>query len=103
MSEILEMLMVISFGAAWPASIMKSLRSRSAKGKSLSFLIIVLFGYLCGILSKFVSGNLNYVVVFYIINMMMVACDTVIYLRNQKFDMAKEKEEEINLDDHAEK
>lgn len=92
MAEILEVLMVVSFGAAWPASIMKSLKARSAKGKSLSFLIIILFGYLCGIISKIVAGKLNYVVAFYIINFIMVGIDTVIYFRNQKIDRDRDCE-----------
>lgn len=90
MSEILEVLMVLSFGAAWPASIARSLRARSAKGKSLSFLLIIDFGYICGTASKFLSGKVNYVVIFYIINFVMVSIDIALYFRNSKLDKAEE-------------
>ena len=89
-SELLEVGMVLSFGIAWPASIMKSLRTRTSRGKSLQFLLIVFFGYACGIGSKLVSDNLNYVVIFYIVNFVMVGFDTVLYFRNQKLDRLAE-------------
>ena len=47
-----EIIMLICFGAAWPVSIYKSWTSRSVEGKSLFFLIIVLSGYIAGILHK---------------------------------------------------
>lgn len=64
MAHILEVLMVVSFGFAWPTSIINSLRARTAKGKSPFFLGIILFGYICGIGAKFISRNINYVVIF---------------------------------------
>jgi ribonuclease-3 len=87
LSELLEVAMVISFGAAWPASILKSYRSRTARGKSLSFMIIILFGYLCGVGSKFATGNVNYVVVFYVINFLAVSVDLALYARNRRLDV----------------
>ena len=39
MSEFLEALMVIAFGISWPMNIVKSVRARTAKGKSFLFLI----------------------------------------------------------------
>ena len=42
MSEILEILMVVSFGASWPFNVMKSWKARTAKGKSLLFLCLIL-------------------------------------------------------------
>ena len=86
MSELLETAMVLSFGAAWPTSILKSLRSRTAKGKSIMFLFIIAFGYLCGVMSKFVAGNVSYVVVFYIINLLAVSIDIGLYFRNRRLD-----------------
>lgn len=88
MSELLEALMVISFGISWPMSIMKSYTSRTAKGKSLFFLLMVLFGYGAGIASKLVSGKITYVFVFYVLNFIMVGIDTTIYFKNRKFDRA---------------
>lgn len=92
MAQILEMLMVISFGCAWPASIIKSYRARSAKGKSLSFLCIIELGYIFGILAKIIGNNVNYVLVFYVINLLMVGADLVLYFRNTRLDRQREQE-----------
>ena len=50
--SIFEIIMLICFGAAWPLSIYKSYTSRSTEGKSVSFLIVILIGYVAGILHK---------------------------------------------------
>ena len=86
MSEILEALMVISFGISWPTSIVKSLKARTAKGKSLMFLCFIIFGYICGIASKLASGRITYVFVFYVLNLIMVSFDLALYFRNKKLD-----------------
>ena len=86
MAQVFEVMMVLSFGAAWPMSILKSYKARTTKGKSLFFLSIIIFGYVCGISSKFIAGNINYVVIFYIINLIMVSIDLFIYFRNLKID-----------------
>ena len=86
MAQLLEALMVLSFGAAWPANIIKSLKARTTKGKSLAFLLIVEFGYVCGITSKFITGQLNYVVFFYILNFTIVLADILIYIRNRRLE-----------------
>lgn len=85
-AQLLEVAMLLAFGAAWPASILKSYRSRTAKGKSIGFLLLVSFGYLCGMCSKFVSGHVTYVVIFYAINLLAVAVDIVLYFRNRHLD-----------------
>ncbi|MGI5825547.1 MAG: hypothetical protein ACOX7J_08265 [Bacillota bacterium] len=85
-SSILEAMMVISFGVSWPVSILKSLKAKTAKGKSLFFLSLIFFGYICGIASKLISHNITYVVIFYIINLVMVGLDIVLYFRNLHLD-----------------
>ncbi|MGB5824034.1 MAG: hypothetical protein WBH44_08140 [Proteocatella sp.] len=86
MAELFETLMVISFGVSWPTSILKSYTSRTANGKSLIFLIFILIGYGFGITSKIISGKITYVFIFYIINMIMVFIDILLYFRNKKLD-----------------
>ena len=95
MKEILEVAMVVSFGAAWPTSIVKSIHARTAKGKSIFFLSLLLFGYACGIGSKFASGVLNYVVIFYIINFVMVSIDIALFFRNQKLDRQRDLDQQF--------
>jgi len=84
MSELFEVIMVVCFGISWPASIVKSYRSRSTKGKSLFFLFLVWIGYLFGIASKLLNNNITYVVCFYILNFVMVSLDIGLYLRNSR-------------------
>ena len=91
MAQIFEMLMLILFGLSWPFNIAKSIRSRTAKGKSHIFEICVIAGYLCGLAGKFLSGNVTYVVVFYIVDILMVATDLVLTLRNQRLDREEER------------
>ncbi len=93
MSEILEIIMIVSFGASWPMNVMKSYKARTAKGKSLSFLCLILFGYVAGIASKLLNeAYMNafsqkwYVLFFYCLNFLMVAADVVLYFRNKKLD-----------------
>lgn len=80
------MLMMLSFGSAWPFSIAKSYRSRTAKGKSPVFLIILMVGYVFGILAKVTADNVNYVVFFYALNLLLVCTDFLLYLRNRRLD-----------------
>ncbi|MBE7051210.1 MAG: hypothetical protein E7395_01385 [Ruminococcaceae bacterium] len=93
MAEILETIMIVSFGLSWPMNVMKSYKARTTKGKSLAFLCLILFGYIAGITSKFINpvymeniGENWYVVFFYILNFIMVGIDLILYIRNYKLD-----------------
>ena len=98
-TEFLEAAMLLAFGAAWPASILKSYRSRTAKGKSLFFLCIVEFGYLCGIASKFASDReVSFVVAFYFLNLAAVAIDIGFYFRNRRLDALADAQQEYSAD-----
>ena len=99
MAEILEIIMVVSFGASWPMNVMKSYKARTTKGKSLAFLLLIFFGYIAGIASKLVNeaymaqfASKWYVLVFYCINITMVGIDLCIYVRNKKLDKEAEKQ-----------
>ena len=93
MSETLEIIMILSFGASWPMNVIKSYKSRSAKGKSIMFLALIFFGYIARIASKFTNAAYMasfaqkwYVLVFYFINLAMVGIDIVLYIRNRMLD-----------------
>ena len=86
MAEFLEACMIISFGLSWPTSIIKSWKVRTAKGKSLLFLIFVEIGYVCGISAKLIAGNISYVFPFYVLNFVMVGTDIVLCFRNRALD-----------------
>ena len=93
MAEILEIIMIVSFGASWPLNVMKSLKTKTTKGKSLPFLCLIFFGYIAGITSKFVNpvymdsiASKWYVLFFYFLNLIMVGIDLVLYARNYSLD-----------------
>ena len=83
--------MLVCFGISWPFNIAKSLRSRTAKGKSVAFELLIIAGYLCGLIGKFILGNLSYVVFFYIADILLVAADLVLTLRNRRLDRERDK------------
>ena len=86
MAELFEVFMVVLFGLSWPLNIIKSIKSRTAKGRSIFFVICVIIGYLCGIISKILSGTITYVFIFYCLNLVMVGIDLAFLLRNIKLD-----------------
>lgn len=88
MTTICETIMLICFGLSWPSSVIKSYRSRTAKGKSIVFQIAIILGYLAGITGKIASGNFSYVFFLYVINLTMVCIDLCLYFRNRRLDMA---------------
>lgn len=91
-AEVMEVIMVLCFGASWPFNVMKSYRTRSTKGKSLSFLVLIFTGYLCGIIGKLLAPSFSgFVVFFYVLNMTMVGVDMVLYWRNYRLEKAQEQ------------
>ena len=98
MAEILEIIMIVSFGASWPMNVMKSYKARTAKGKSVAFLCLILFGYVAGITSKLVNeaymasfAQKWYVLFFYVLNFIMVGADLLLYFRNRRLDKQAEE------------
>ena len=89
LSTILEAVMLVCFAAAWPASIYKSWVSRTRKGKSLTFMLIVLVGYAAGIAKVLVSDKVGLLIIPYTINTMLVTCDLILYYRNYRIDEGK--------------
>ena len=97
MIEILEILMIVSFGCSWPLNVIKSYKSRTTKGKSLMFLCLIFFGYIAGITSKLVNeaymasfAQKWYVLFFYVLNFLMVGADLILYIRNYKLEKERE-------------
>ena len=86
------MLFLIGFGLSWPMNIVKDIRGKTSKGKSLMFLVFALFAYACGILSKLTAETISFVLVFYIINAVMVVVDTVFWFVNHRRDLKRDAE-----------
>ena len=101
MGQFFEVLMLLCFGLSWPFNISKSWKSRTAKGKSLMFELVVVVGYLCGIAGKFVSGNVTYVVAVYVLDVTMVTIDIILTLRNMALDKLADRKAAKELEREA--
>ena len=88
LAKIFEVAMLVLFGISWPINLAKSIRTRSTKGKSLIFLILIDVGYICGMISKFVSPIFVWstdwwVFAIYAINFSFVTADLTVYFINK--------------------
>lgn len=87
-----EAAMLCLFGCSWPFNIAKSIRAKTAKGKSVGFELLIFIGYIIGLFGKLYaykqSGTLAYSVWFYIADILMVSADLVLYAVNAKRDRA---------------
>ena len=84
MTQLFEVFMLVCFGISWPISVVKSIRSKSTGGKSLVFTVVIIVGYICGIVSKISAGNVTYVLWLYFFNLIMVSTDLVVYFINRR-------------------
>ena len=87
--SVFELGMLICFGVSWPINVLKSYRMKTAKGKSLPFLIAIVVGYLLGITHKLLYSR-DIVLAIYIINLCMVSADLVLYFINRRYDKQRE-------------
>jgi hypothetical protein len=93
LTDLLEAITIFCFGLSWPLSIYKSVKSRTAKGKSLFFEIFILAGYAVGIVRKFIQlsgGSSGFIFwlgfFFYVLNFVEIAVDVGLYFRNSALD-----------------
>lgn len=86
MGSILETVMLVCFGFSWPLNVMKSYKAKTAKGISLPFIMLIITGYIAGISAKIISGQINYVLIAYIVNLSIVSLNIVVYFRNVSLD-----------------
>ena len=87
-AKVLEAIMIILFGISWPFNLAKSIRSKTTKGKSLLFLILIDVGYIAGLTSKFFSETFEWatdwwIFVVYAINFTLVSADLFVYFINR--------------------
>ena len=86
MGSIFESIMLICFGLSWPLNVIKAYKARTAKGTSLPFTLLIITGYIAGIAAKFITGQINYVLVVYLLNLLIVSLNVVVYIRNVALD-----------------
>jgi len=75
-----EIVMLACFGVSWPISIAKAVRTKVVSGKSPLFMGIICVGYVCGLVHKLIY-SMDWVIVLYAVNLILVATDLVLYLR----------------------
>ena len=101
-TDLLEALMIICFGLSWPISIRKSWFARTAKGKSVFFVVFIVIGYIFGIIRKFILINqaesaaslgflFYFALAFYFINVIEITIDILLWVRNTRLDKAAER------------
>jgi hypothetical protein len=84
-TKIFEVIMLLCFGAAWPFSVYRSYKARTAHGKSLVFLLALIVGYISGIINDVIHGA-GYVLFFYSLNLLLVSADLALFFRNKRLD-----------------
>ncbi|MDR1924498.1 MAG: hypothetical protein LBQ66_08985 [Planctomycetaceae bacterium] len=75
-----EIGMLVCFGISWPISILKLLRAKSSEGKSMTFAIVVVAGYFCGMFHK-LFYNLDPVIFLYVLNTLMIMLDLLLTIK----------------------
>ena len=85
-APILETIMLVCFGFSWPINLIKAYKARTAKSTSLPFVLLIIAGYIAGISAKIIMGNINYVLVAYLLNFAIVSLNLVVYFRNVTLD-----------------
>ncbi len=86
MAEILETVMLVCFGFSWPMSVYRNFKAGTAKSMSLGFIVMITVGYIAGITAKITTHNYSYVLAVYILNLIMVSANLVVYFINLKHD-----------------
>ena len=93
MGAIFETIMLVCFGLSWPINVVKAYKARTTKGMSLPFILLIITGYFAGITAKIVNGQFNYVFIVYIINLVIVMLNVVVYFRNYHLDKKTNEKE----------
>ena len=96
MTNFLEAAMLICFGLSWPLSLIKNIKAKTAKNMSLQFTLLIITGYIAGISAKIISHNINYVLIIYLLNLVIVSANIVVYYINKGYDMQRNKQFSCN-------
>ena len=66
--------MLICFGASWPFAVRKTFKTKSVKGKSKLFLMLIILGYIFGMINK-ILNSMDIVFLLYVVNLLLVSTD----------------------------
>ena len=78
--SIFEAIMLICFGASWPAAVYKTYTTKNVESKSLLFMSLIILGYLAGMAHKFFN-SFDFVFWLYVANLALVMCDLILYFK----------------------
>ena len=95
MESIFETVMLVCFGFSWPLNVIKAYKAKTAKGTSLPFILRIITGYIAGISAKLISGQINYVLIAYILNLTIVSLNVIVYFRNVSLDKKRLQRMEV--------
>ena len=96
MAELLESTMLICFGLSWPMNLAKNIKAKSARNMSLQFILLIIIGYIAGISAKIYNHRFNYVLVVYLLNLVVVSANVIVYFINRRYDrQAKEADKSL--------
>ena len=87
---VFEMLMLICFGVSWPFSIYRIWKAKHCLGKSIVFVVVVLAGYVSGIIWRSVF-EYNWRVILYVLNAAMVTIDLTLSLKYHRAHRRRER------------
>ena len=88
--SIFEAGMMACFGVSWPISVYKTYKAKCVKGKSCTFSILILLGYVCGVIHKLFYYN-DWVIWLYLLNMTFLLVDIGLYIRYKKRPLPQEQ------------
>lgn len=93
-ASLLETVMLVCFGFSWPMNLIKAYRSKTAKSTSLAFILLIITGYVAGIIAKFIKIKTTawYLIAVYCLNLVIVSLNLVVYFRNKALDKKAENE-----------
>lgn len=86
MIEICEIIMLVCFGLSWPTSLIKNIKSKTAKGMNLPFTCLIILGYVAGMTAKILGKEFTFVFVMYILNLVVVCGNLIVYFINKTYD-----------------
>ncbi len=96
--SIFEAGMIFCFGASWPFALYKTLKTKTASGKSRTFYVLISLGYICGMLHK-ILYNMDIVFWMYVICFILIATDFTFMMmyrsRNEKQKETDKIEEKV--------
>ena len=96
MADLLESTMLICFGLSWPMNLAKNIKAKSARNMSLQFILLIIIGYIAGISAKIYNHRFNYVLVVYLLNLVVVSANVIVYFINRRYDrQAKEADKSL--------